>query len=77
MKFGVERFYDQVNSRENAMKKDLVEGFKTYTSGNATNIWTQTVEEATIAQEDGVYEEGTFIKLVSEFLAKLFNKPAM
>ena len=56
VKFGVERYYDQVKSRKNATEKNLVEGFKTYTSGNATNVWTQTVKEAIIIQEDGKYE---------------------
>ena len=78
VKFGIERYYEKVKSRENVTEKDLVEGFKEYTSGHATNVWTQTVEEATIVEtSEGVYEEGTFIKLASEFLAKLFNKPAM
>ena len=44
VKLGIERFYDQVKARDGATEKDLVEGFKSYTSGNATNVWTQTVD---------------------------------
>ena len=76
--YGVERYHDQVSAREDSTEKDLVDGYKAYTSGRAAKLWNQVTAEATITPDaDGKYPEGTFIDLTAEWLPRLLIKPAM